>query len=244
VSNFLFTNDTKANGRVVTLIALCLIGTCLPAFSQPQAIDPAPVESYFDSLIGIENSGIINGRQYKMALPGARSSPFFGPGEVHGVVRYHQQTFDAPLLYDIFKDEIVVKHISSQGVAWFIQLDKKFVEGFNLSGRLFRNFSRGFHEAIFEGDDFLILAKRSRAQRQERGAMNYIDIDRYFFVEHDHWNSLFNKNSFLKVLDSKEDKKAFRLFVRENRIKIRKFRQDDLMKVGEYLSKLRNSKRE
>jgi len=104
--------------------------------AQSQSSPSAPdVESWFDSVIGIANSGIIDGPEYKMEFVGYRSDPFLKADAVKGSVRYKGETFHVPLIYDIYKDELIIKHPRSSGNIWFVQLDKKLVGNFSLEHR-------------------------------------------------------------------------------------------------------------
>jgi hypothetical protein len=226
------------------LILVAVAGSFSTLFSQDQSIPVIAHELWFDQLVGVENSGVINGRQYRMELRGGSSNPFFGAGEAKGIVLYNNQKYYVPLLYDIFKDELIVKHLSTAGLAWFVQLDKKLVQEFSMSGRLFRKFGSGFYEVIFEGEHLLVLAKRSRIGQTQKGIFNYIDDDRFFLVNAGKREPLRSLLGFERVLDDKEEKKAFRAFVRERKIKVRKFRNEDLASVGKFLNELRNKKQQ
>jgi hypothetical protein len=199
------------------------------------------MEGWYDQIIGVENAGVINGPEYKMELLGRASHPFFGSGETKGMVRYNQETFTVPLLYDIYKDAIVVKHLGRSGRGWLIQLDKKMVVEFVIEDRLFRNFDRGFHEVIFEGNNFLLVSRRTKISEVTKGITNYITHDRYFIIDANNWKTFRNTKSFVKMLPKKEDQKQVKLFVKEHKIKVRKFRNEDLYKVASLVNTLRNN---
>jgi hypothetical protein len=213
------------------------------ARAQTQITQAAANEIWFDEIIGIENSGILNGPEYKMELMGASSNPFFISGEVKGMLRYNQEVFYAPLLYDIYKDEIIVKHIGASGRAWLIRLEKKLVQEFTVSGHLFRNFDRGFHEVIYEGNNFLVVSKRSKQPYIRNRVTDYVSIDKFFIVDAGRWTSLRNKQGFINMLTSKEDKKKVKLFLNQNKIKVHKFRAEDMVKAGTFINALRNKQK-
>lgn len=227
----------------VILVLLSAAALPKPVYSQVEVSSVDAVEAYFDKITGIENSGIINGRQYKMGQIGAKTTPFFDQGEAPGVVSYGGGKFHVPLIYDIAQDELVVKHISAQGLAWFIQLDKSLVHEFVISNKLFRRFDRGFHEVIFDGGDLMILARRTKYGRTEKGIFNYLNEDTYFILDSGKWSSLRNTSSLLRVLETKEEKKELKSFIQEKDIRIRRFQPDQLSAVGTYLLTLRNKKR-
>jgi hypothetical protein len=212
------------------------------AYSQSHAIPDTLNEIWFDKIIGIENSGIINGPEYKMELIGTSSHPFLDRRDVIGTVQYQHASYQVPLLYDIYKDEIIVKHFSASGRGWFVQLDKRRVQEFVIQGRRFRNFPDGFHEIIYECDQFLVVAKREVVDEVTRGLINYVKNDRYFIVESNRWKPLVNTGSFGSLLSAPAEKKELQSFVRQNKIKIRNFRNEDLAKVAGFVNSLRTKK--
>jgi hypothetical protein len=170
----------------------------------------------------------------------ATGNPFYEAGEVNGIVRYAGHTYHVPLLYDIYKDELVVKHLSAKGVAWFIQLDKKVVAEFSFSNRLFRTFDRGYHEVMFEGSDFILLAKRSKISQLKRGVSVYERSDEFFLFDSSRWKRITGKSGFRSLLADKQDRESLNEFIRKNRLKLKKSREEDFVKAATYVNTLRN----
>jgi hypothetical protein len=229
----------KQLDKFILLFLIAFAASMSQARSQAQVTQSAAKEIWFDEIIGIENSGILNGPEYKMELMAASSNPFFVLGEVKGMIRYNHEVFYVPLLYDIYKDEIIVKHIGMSGRAWLIQLEKKLVQEFIISGHLFRNFDRGFYEVIYEGNDFLVTASRSKQPYIRNGVTDYVSINRFFIIDSGRWTSLRNGQGFVNMFTSKEDKKKVKLFLSQNKVKVRKFRTEDLVKAGTFINALR-----
>jgi hypothetical protein len=226
--------------RSIFFLLIAFATTISQAHCQPPVAVTDSSESWFDSMIGVENSGIINGPEYKMEFLGASTNPFFEAGEVKGMVRYRHERFYVPILYDVYKDEIIVKHQSASGKSWFIKLDKKLVQEFMISEHLFRNFDRGFHEVLFESDDFLLVARLSKATQVQNGLVNYVQTVQFFLVTVDRWKRLWNGRSFMSMLATKEEKKALKLFTKQNHIKVRRLRNEELVKVAKFVNVLRN----
>jgi len=67
--------------------------------------------------------------------------------------------------------------------------------------------------------------------------------DLFYLVDSDRWIPLRNESAFSRLLDSKEDKKAFNSFISQNRIKIRKFQDEDLTKAAQAFVKLRTERK-
>jgi hypothetical protein len=210
----------------------------LPACPQSKDAPMSRTESWFDRSIGIENSGIINGPEYRMTMLGTSSNPFFESGETRGRISYDHQWYDVPILYDVYKDELVVKHLSASGRGWFINLEKTRVQSFMIGDRLFMNFSRGFHEVIFDTPGFQVVAKRAKVSMTRGRTFNYVVNDEYFIVESGRWRPLRGKGGFLKMVD-KEERRAVKLFIRQNNIRVRKFRSKELANVASFVNTIR-----
>jgi hypothetical protein len=196
-------------------------------------------EKWFDSIVGVENSGIINGPEYKVELQGAKSNPFLGKEEPNGIVVYDGKVYAVPLLYDIYKDELVVKHLTSSGRAWLIQLEKSLVSEFIVNGRRFRNFGsgRGFHEIIFESTNLQVLAKRAKRYEVRKTIFNYVQYDRLFIKRLDEWTPFSRSSGFMKVLPDKRQRKELKMFLNQSKIGGR-LSNTELHKVSEFLDEL------
>src|SRR5690349_8604108 len=97
------------------LIKFLLLLAAIPAFAQRPSPPFATIGNWFDQTIGVENSGLINGVQYKMSFLGASSNPFFGDGASQGTIRFRGEVYNASILYDCYQDVVIVKHIGSSG---------------------------------------------------------------------------------------------------------------------------------
>ena len=77
---------------------------------------------WYDNLIGRNNSGLINGPEYKIEVLGKNTHPFFEqrtPGQ--GMVHYREQTYmEVPLIYDIQNDKLVLVHRTLQQLQYLI----------------------------------------------------------------------------------------------------------------------------
>jgi hypothetical protein len=221
--------------RAVTAVAVCSTLT----FAQPKQTQSATTETWFDDIIGRENSGIINGPEYKVQLLGARTNPFLASGEGSGLVTYNNNVYSVPLIYDIYKDELVVKHLSGSGHAWFVQLEKSQVKEFVLSGRLFRNFGsdRGYQEVLYDGANFQVLAKRTKTYEVRKGIFNYYEFNRNFIKDARGWKGLSGASGLARVIEDKADKKALKDFLNENKIK-RKPSDSELARAAAFADEL------
>jgi hypothetical protein len=233
-----FNNGFKIPAKILVLCFITLVSFWKEVYCQPNDSTILSTLTWFDQTIGIENSGVVNGAEYKIARLGGSSTPFFESGESNGTVVYNNQRYNAVLLYDIFQDALVLKHFSKSGRVWLVELHKEMVEEFIISNRTFRKFDRGYHELLFEGRDFSVVARRSKAEKVQNGIFNYYETDQFFIVEHGNWKPLTGKSRFEKML-KKADKPKLNSFLHEHHIKINKFRKEDLVQVAKFIESLR-----
>ena len=191
---------------------------------------------WFDAQIGIENTGILNGKGYTPSQMGSASHPFYNASPVDGAVVFNDQLFHVPLLYDVFRDVLVVSHLSASGRGWFIHLEKELVDGFEMAGHYFRNYDRGFHEVLFEGKNLALVAKRNKISQLKNRIYNYIKNDRYFVIDDGDWRLITGKSRLIKLLNGKADQKELKKFMKQNRIKVRRHNDTDLVKVMEFIN--------
>lgn len=221
------------------LIKFLLLVSAIPAFAQRPSPPLATLSNWFDQTIGVENSGLINGVQYKMSFLGASSNPFFGEVEKQGTIRFKGEVYNATVLYDCYQDVVIVKHLGSSGQAWFIQPDKKSVEEFTIGNHVFRKLNDSWHEVFFESRDMKVIAKRAKRQSVNKSISNYAVNDEFFIVEGKNWTRFKTITAFAKLLPNKADKEEFNSFIKQNKIKTRKFSDDDLIKAATFVSNLR-----
>ena len=223
------------------LFAFLLAATFVPVSAQRPAVALAETESWFDGHIGIENSGLINGSNYKVKFLGVGTNPFFQEGELTGTVSTAGQLYNASLLYDISRDVLVVKHMSTSGLAWFIELEKKTVDEFSLGDKVFRPYNGGFHELVFESDSFFILGRYKKEERAEKGVNKYFPVNEYFIVSKGRWMRVGSIAAFNNLIADKGQRRELKAFMRAQRIRPAKFDTDDLIRVGQFVSKLLTS---
>jgi hypothetical protein len=158
-----------------------------------------------------------------------------------GTINIDGRNYSATLLYDIYKNEIIVKHINKSGHGWFIELDRNSVKEFTITGRLFTNFRGVFHEVLFRSAGLLVVAKRSKLRRVKGNIQNYIENNEYFLVSKNNWTRLWGDSSFKKLLRTKEEKEKLKQFLSVNKIKVRKHRDEELVKVAGFIDGLLNN---
>ena len=228
-------------GIIKTTFILSIAGvgaTIQPSFGQDKVLSNNASLDAFDRAIGFENTGVVNGSVYKMSFFSASTNPFFSSGEILGTVRFMGNSYAAPILYDLYQDEVVIKHLSAAGNAWFVKLNKNDVDEFILNERLFRNVKGSFYEVLFDGGTFKVFARRTKFEKVKNRIATYEIHDEYYIVKDSQWSRITGPARLAQVLANKEDKKKVSVFMREQHIRKKGFTGADFGKVAAFIDTL------
>ncbi len=210
--------------------------------AQPLVYDQR--EIWFDKVVGPENTGLLNGREYFIAFPGATSHPFFGSREVTNekLVFQSQVYMNVPLLYDIFNDELALRHRDKRNMFTMVLLEKDRVESFTLYNHYFKriqlkgssepHLANGFFDVLFEGSDISLVAKRRKTSYVNSGRKDYQEDVRYFYLLGNRWTEVGGKSSFYEL--SPYHKVQVLDFIKSQKIKVGKKDEADLIKIAKY----------
>jgi hypothetical protein len=249
----LINSNISLKGKCTNIIFF-LLGISTLAFSQQRKHNilaaNAAKEVWFDGITGVENSGIYNGPEYKVAFKGYKTDPFYQATEPDATIMFDGNIYNhVQVLYDIFTDNIIVKYPASSGAVGFIQLDKRRVERFDAYGHHFKKFNKqivkttgevGFFDVLFEGSDISCVAKRIKYKRVEGKSQDYSQDDLYFIINGGKWLKLIGSKSFLKALpgkQNKENRKKLKTFISQNHLSSR--REENFAKIAAYCNTLK-----
>jgi hypothetical protein len=219
-------------------VFLCSAIVCSPVWAQRPPVTATTTESWFDESVGIENSGLINGIQYKMKFRGTKTTPFLADGEFQGTVQVDDELYAASLMYDTYLDVPVLKHLTQSGLVWFIQLDKKNVKHFTLRDRTFELRDGMYIEVLFKSRNLEVFSRRSKVEVVNKSVSNYKVFDRYFTIRKNQKRKLSKVSDLAKLFDNPADQSKIKTFIKSNRIRKRKFKDEDLIKVAAYANTL------
>ena len=180
-----------------------------------------------------QSQNLYNGRMYYVYDARMEEHQFFGDRKWQkGPIFYDGQRFDSiPMIYDINRDELVIKHFN--GDALLLQSEK--VEYFSKENHNFRRFESGkdinpqmrtgFYDILYEGKS-KVLARRTK-QRQEKIVEKKVialfpQKDFYYIYKEDRYYPVRSKKSVFAVFPDK--KRELRKALREENIKYRKNR--------------------
>ncbi|WP_229206852.1 hypothetical protein [Dyadobacter crusticola] len=225
-----------SNFSSLCFLFLCIAGTSFGQIAQVNTTaDPAayPISVYKEATAFSQN--LYNGRLYYLYDSRNDEHQFFDTRKwIKGVVHYDNQQFDSiPMLYDIFKDELVIKHfngdhllLQSEKVDFFLLNHHNFVRleaGKDIEPQM----RTGFYDVIYNGKSRTI-ARRAK-QRQEKivdkKVISLYPQKNFFYVLKDgKYHSAQTKKAVLNLFP--EHKKELRKVLRDGRISFRK--QKDL----------------
>ncbi|MCE6988366.1 hypothetical protein [Dyadobacter sp. CY323] len=231
---------------LVLLICLSQSSICQVANVQTSsAKTPAYPISLYKSATSMSQN-LYNGRQYYVYDARQEEHQFFNQRKWHnGVVMYDGQRFDSiAMLYDIFHDELVIKHfngdhilLQSEKVDYFL-LDQHHFGHFESGKSINEQMRTGFYDVIYNGKS-KTLVRRSK-QRQEkivdkRVIALFPQKDFYYIFKDGRYHSVRSKKSTFALFP--EDKKELRRVLRDEKIRYRKNRELAIVKIVEAYDK-------
>ncbi|WAC11692.1 hypothetical protein [Dyadobacter pollutisoli] len=225
--------------RIFTSFVFCV--TCLTAnsFAQTAKLNasakeaaPYPVSLYKAATAQSQN--LYNGRQYYVYDARGEEHQFLNQRKWHnGVVLYDNQQFDSiPMLYDLFHDELVIKHfngdhllLQSEKVDFFMLDDHNF-ERLEAGKDINEQMRTGFYDILYNGTSRTIV--RRVKQRQEKIVDKmvialYPQKNFFYIRKNDRYNAVHSKKSVFNLFS--EHKKELRKVLRDQKIKFRKNRE-------------------
>lgn len=197
-----------------------------------------PVASYKEANELSQN--LYNGRIYFVYDSRQEEHQFYESRKwIKGSVYYDGQQYDSiPMLYDIYYDQLVIKHfygdymlLQTEKVRDFHMLGHHYVR--QVSGReVGKDMRTAFYDKIYEGPTSAIV--RRTKQRQEkivdkRVISLYPGKNFYFVWKDGAYHSVHTKKSVLRLFP--ENQKQLRRALRDNQIKFRKQRESAIVTI-------------
>lgn len=235
------------------LLSVVFVSFTIDAFTQQTRYriltDADSAEVWFDQIVSPKNAAIVNGPEYHIAFKGLKTHPFYqSPESERSFARYDNDVYEnVDLLYDTYGDILVLKCLTPNG-AFFIKLDEKLVQRFDLHGHHFKKFDEGinagigaYFDVLFEQKQFAVVAKRVKLQRIEGRTRDYFVDDVYYILNNGTWIRITGNGSFYRIL-KKDQRKELTIFMKSNHINVRKRNDEDLRKVGAFCYSLNEKK--
>jgi len=182
-------------------------------YSQPVSKEDAVNYTVFDLHVGIENTGLYNGNEFrdifgrnkKIGNRFYKDKPFF-PCQI----TYNGQLYsDQQLLYDIVSDNVIL-YTQNKAIN-YLQLNSNGIDKFSLDNHNFIRISTsvnsidtGFYEILYDNSSFVLLKKNKK---------KVIDIIKdnniYFKFSEDHKYYIFYQNEYYRLKGKKDILKVF-----------------------------------
>jgi hypothetical protein len=185
---------------------------------------------------------LYNGPRYHIYDSRSKDHQFFEQEDWReGAISYDGQLFESiPMLYDIVKDQVVIKYLERSGL---IQLQSERIKDFFYINHHFIrieenkdagiNLATGFYDLLYDGKT-QVLARRMK-QRQEQIENNKVNVyflpKTFFYIKKDGiYHPIHSKGAALSVFD--DQKKALKKHLRDQRISYRKAKEKVLVQMA------------
>ncbi|GAB2777048.1 hypothetical protein GCM10027275_20020 [Rhabdobacter roseus] len=193
-----------------------------------------------------ESQHLYNGSRYFFYDKRAKTHPFFETENwEEGTVHYDGLLHESiPMVYDILKDQVVIKHIRGYGnvqlnrdrVKYFRMLDHTFVW---LQAEQNVGIRTGFHDLLYDGET-KVWARRIK-DRQERIDNMVVVVEfnaknTYYLQQGGTFRVIHSKKAFLNLLA--DQKKPLKRYLRQQKINYRQDRENALVKMTAYYDQL------
>jgi hypothetical protein len=241
---------------------LCFLGTiCIgKSFGQEAQNDSTYLKnmltqtvSNFNKSIG-QQSRLYNGPEYQLydrTIKGTALFPLDAETWELGQVNYDGIFYkDVPMMYDIYKDVVVV--LLYNKFSMYTLLDER-VHDFNLSGHHFvrveadslnsrSGISTGFYDQLYGGKIEVLVKRTKTIQSSTNVTANletyFIEKNDYYLRKGNAYYSVGGESSFLNVL--KDKKKILQQYIKDNKIKFRKDPEGAMANIAAYYDTLPN----
>jgi hypothetical protein len=236
-----------------------LIASVNAAFSQAAHGDSSSQQNAFNNAVSTfyasvgNESRIYNGPEYYFYDPSVKGNAYFSDINAFtaGSVNYDGILYSGvQMLYDLYKDEVVV--LLYNQFSKFSLINEK-VKSFDFLGHHFKNIindtvynksdlKSGFYDELYNGKTE-VLVKRSKDIQTNisgvNGLENYFNNKKYYYLRKGSvYYSISGKGFFLDVL--KDKKKELQQYIRSNGINFRQDPEDAMVKIATYYDRLTN----
>jgi len=207
-------------------LLIILYAVCFTSFGFSQSTNKKQHYLWFDSVIGIENTGIYKGTSYvELYRVINEKHKFFEAADfTSGEVIYDNQPyFDLQLKYDLFQDRLLVAHPVGNSTQVMILIKDK-IKKFALNGASFVNTSklssrqnRGFCEVLAQKENSWLLKKyyKRPIKKLDKGSTYYEfrEATGYVLLHEDEFYDIRNARDLFAVFP--EQKNEIRQFAKD-----------------------------
>ena len=179
--------------------------------------------NWFDSQVGVENTGLFNGIRYRelYRVRDGKHKFFQSPEFLTGNLLYDGQPYyDIPMKYDLFEDQLIIELQAVSGKS-ILKLLKDEVDGFEIDGHKFRHLRDtevyrsgdnidGFYEVLSETSSILLFKKhlkiRKKVLEDKMVLYEFRKDEAYFILYEGLYHPVRSKNDLIKAFpESKKE---------------------------------------
>ena len=206
----------------------------LPVWAQ-QNLD---AEIWFDKQVGLENTGLFKGHEYHFPFRGSKTHPFFFAegGSKGDALYFHQWYGDISLMYDLYTNEVVLKHQTKDGITKLMCFDQLHLDSFTLFGHQFAKINGQFYDALFKGSGWALLANRKKYTHAIAGSVEFEEEVNYFIQQPEGLIPFTGKKTLMSLCPQPRD---LQVFIKQNKIKLGQKNEADLVLICSFIEKSR-----
>jgi len=231
----------RFNPSISNKISLLLLFFSTATYCQVQ--EENTYYSWFDGLIGIENTNLFNGVEYLDENRTTRENhKFFKLPEFFiGTITYDGQSYsNIEMKYNIYDDKLIARLKAQDGSQYIVQLLNEKVKHFEIDNQLFvwvngntseDKITNGFYERVLLNENFTLLKKHKKKKVKKLNKQNafyeFIDTRSKHLIQKDgKFLTISSKNDLMNLFP--EQKKALKEFY-SNTPSIRRLNSDALI---------------
>jgi len=229
------------------LLIFFFLSFCLESFSQLKT--KSDIYNSYDDIVGLENTGLYNGKQFKDPYLNTDGTYryFEGYNFTKGTLEYDSQFYaDIPLKYDVYGDKLITRsndnlkifniELISGKVSSFSIDNHNFVKldslGFDIEGN-------NFFEVGYKGASLGIYIKHVKKKREKvvKGLLEYrfFNDNFYLLLHNKTYHNIKTVNDLRKALPKKKD--VIREYYKTNKSLYKSNRDAFMLKIIQYLDK-------
>lgn len=238
---------------VVILLCVFFVPPCLAQDSLANSSTSAAVSNVVNLYYQFtdKQSRLYNGIGTYDYIPGIQGHPYFMDSAwKNGSVIYDGLSFkDVPMMYDLVKDEVVILHYNQ--IQKITLLTEK-VQEFNLQGHHFikvakdsqdkESLAAGFYDRLYN-DHSVVLAHRTKIIEEKVTSVieRFITAHEHYYIQKDGHGVYHEVHSYESLLSILKDRaRDIKQYLRKNKIRYRKNRENAIIKAVAYYDTLKN----
>lgn len=204
------------------------------------------VTIWYDSMIGQENIGLIEGTLYPFLNKSLHSHEYFIEKNWQlGRLTYKGQTFEVNMLYNTFHDLLLIQNATNSSTKMEpLKLAQYLISDFEIGDKIFKRLDGieapeipGFYQVLFEAPEINILVRRAKNKvigttSEGNSGVTYYPLASYFLMTKNHQIKINNKSAFFKAYPF--HKQEIRDFIGSNGLIIKPDQDAHIKKLAMY----------